>query len=379
MKNFRSGIICSVMTMAALFTGCHSNNYKASSDYIQYMGRVDKSNPNMVSFSFPGVTIRAKFKGTSITAKFHDMASGDKDMHNTFYCIIDNAAPKKIVMNKGQYDYLLASHLNPVEEHTVELIKLTESVVGEVQFCGFMVGDSDDAELIQPNELPSLKMEFVGNSISCGYGNELSSTTPKAGFSPLNENNYYAWGAVAARALNAQYVCTAYSGKGVCRNYEGDCSNTIPQFYGHTLADNHELAWDYNNYVPDILVLNIGTNDFGAETTTKVRVDSVQFIAEYKAFLTRLKSYYPAAKIICAVGPMTNDENENNAMQLTRYSEYVLLTIKEMGGEENQIYYFETAPQSAPFGEDYHPTKETHQRMANELVSFILEKGLEKK
>ncbi len=333
----------------------------------------------MVSFSYPGVTIKAKFTGSFLSAKLHDLAEGSHEMHNTFFCIIDDREPKKIILNKGQTDYTLATHLNPVETHTIELIKLTESVVGEVQFFGFTVGDDKQAELVQPNDLPDLKMEFVGNSISCGYGNELSSDRPKAGFSPLNENNYYAWGAVAARALNAQYVCTAYSGKGVCRNYEGDCRNTIPQFYGHTLADNHEKAWNFNNYKPDILVLNIGTNDFGAETTTQVPVDSVQFIAEYKAFLTRLKSYYPAAQIICAVGPMTNDNNEDHALQLTRYSTYVLLAIKEMGGEENQIYYFETAPQTAPFGEDYHPTKETHQRMANELVDFILEKNIAKK
>lgn len=367
-----------MIAMGALFSSCHKQSFEASNEYIQYIGRTDQSNPNMVRFSFPGVTIKAKFKGTSITARFHDHADASNGMHNTFYCIIDNGTPEKIVLNKGQYDYILATKLSSDTTHTVELFKLTESVVGEVDFCGFMLGEND-AELVQPNPLPTLKMEFIGNSISCGYGNELSSNTPKAGFSPLNENNYFAWGAVAARALNAQYVCTAYSGKGVCRNYEGDCNNTIPQFYGHTLANNHDISWSTANYIPDVLVLNIGTNDFGAETTTKVKVDSVSFIAEYNAFLSRLKSYYPEAKIICSVGPMTNDENENNAMQLTRYSEYVLLAIKNAGGEEKNIYYFETAPQSAPFGEDYHPTKETHQRMANELVSFILEKGIVKK
>lgn len=378
MKLVKKSIICSAIAMTALITSCHTNNFKATNENITYMGRVDQSNSNMVRFSFPGVSIRAKFKGNSITARLCDFAEANSGMHNTFYCIIDEGTPQKIVLKEGKTDYPLANQLDPETTHSVELFKLTESLVGEVGFYGFVIG-SDNAELVAPDELPALKMEFVGNSISCGYGNELSSMTPKANFSPLNENNYYAWGALTARALNAQYVCTAYSGKGVCRNYEGDCNNTIPQFYGHTLANNHDISWNYNQYVPDILVLNIGTNDFGAETTTQVRVDSVQFIAEYNAFLSRLKSYYPDAKIICAVGPMTNDENENNAMQLTRYSQYVLLAIQNAGGEENNVYYFETKPQTAPFGEDYHPTKETHQRMSNELVSFILEKGIVKK
>ena len=378
MKGIQKTLCCTIASMAAIFSGCHSNNFEANHENISYEGRVDLSNANIVRFSFPGVTIRANFQGKAITARFRDFANAKEGMHNTFYCIIDGGEPQKIVLNETQYDYLLAKNLDPDTIHSVELFKLTESLVGEVGFCGFYI-EGENGKLVEPDTLPSLKMEFVGNSISCGYGNELSSVTPKAGFSPLNENNYYAWGAVAARALNARYVCTAYSGKGVCRNYEGDCSNTIPQFYGHTLANNHEVAWNYSDYVPDILVLNIGTNDFGAETTTNVRVDSVKFIAEYNAFLTRVRSYYPDAKIICSVGPMTNDENLDNAMQLTRYSEYVLLAVKNAGGEENNVFYFETAPQTPPFGEDYHPTKETHQRMANELVDFILEKNLIKK
>lgn len=379
MNHFKKSILFTATIMAALFSSCHSNHYTASDEYIHYMGRVDRSNPNMVRFSYPGVTIRTKFKGSSITARLKDFAEGSKEMHNTFYCIIDGEAPKKIVLSKGQTEYLLANRLNPVEDHTLELIKLTESVVGDVEFHGFIVGDKENGSLMEPIAFPALKMEFIGNSISCGYGNELSSETPKMGFSPLNENNYYAWGAVAARALDAQYVCTAYSGKGLCRNFEGDCCNTIPQFYNHTLADNHEKRWDFKRYTPDIVVLNMGTNDFGAENTTHQAVDSIQFIAEYKAFLSRLKSYYPEANLICAVGPMVNEYSGEIPLQLTRYSEYVLSAINEAGGEENNIFYFETKPQLPPFGEDYHPTKEKHEEMANELVSFILEKGLEKK
>jgi lysophospholipase L1-like esterase len=368
--------LLTLLTMATIFTACDSNSYGPTCPYITYVGRVDKSNPNFVSFAYPGVSIHAEFRGTSITARFKDFAQ--QGMHNTFYCIIDQGEPQKIVLSESQYEYILASRLKDTL-HKVELIKLTESLVGEVGFCGFYVGDKlDDAFLVCNDPLPTLKMEFVGNSITCGYGNELSSMTPKQGFSPLNENNYYAFGAITARELNAQYVCTAYSGRGVCRNYEGDSENTIPQFYNRTIATKPGSKWDHNDYIPDILVLNIGTNDFGAETTTKIPVDSIQFIAEYTAFLQRMRGYYPNAEIICAVGPMTNDDSDLYPKQLTRYSQYVLSAIKNVGGESNHVYYFETEPQKGPYGEDYHPTIATHQRIANELVSFIIENKLVK-
>ncbi len=363
-----------LLIMATIFSSCNSDVYGPSSQQITYMGRVDKSNPNFVSFSYPGVTILTRFRGKSITARFKDLAG--QGMHNTFYCIIDNGEPQKIVLNEGQYEYVLASRLKDTL-HTVELVKLTESLVGEVNFSGFIVGDkTGDAFLVYAEPLPELKMEFIGNSLTCGYGNELSSMTPKQGFSPLNENNYYAYGAITARKLNAQYVCTAYSGKGVCRNYEGDSENTIPQFYGRIIATKPDSKWNHSDYIPDILVLNLGTNDFMSESTTKIRVDSIQFIAEYTAFLQRMKGYYPDAEIICAVGPALHDNMEFYPNQLTRYSQCVLTAIKNAGGEENHIHYFETEPQEGPFGEDYHPTIDTHKRMANELVSFIIEKKL---
>ncbi len=371
---------CSALfTMATLFTACDSNIYESSSQYISYMGRIDKSNPNYVTFSYPGVTIFSKFRGKSISARFHDFANSEAGMHNTFYCIIDGGEPKKIILNETQYEYPLATNLKDTV-HSVELIKLTESVVGEVGFCGFILGNpTDDPFLIYPDSLPSLKMEFIGNSITCGYGNELSSMTPKQGFCPTNENNYHAFGAITARTLNAQYICTAYSGRGVCRNYEGDSENLIPQIYNRTIATKPETQWNHEDYIPDIIVLNMGTNDFGAETTTGIKVDSIQFISEYTAFLNRLKGYYPKAEIICAVGPMTNDFSEEYPQQLTRYSQYVLSAINNAGGEANNIYYFETEPQKGPYGEDFHPTIATHQKMAKELVSFIIAHELVKK
>lgn len=372
MKRLEITLYSAIIAMATLFSACESNIYEPTSKLISYVGRVDKSNPNYVSFSYPGVTIRSKFRGQSISARFRDFADANAGMHNTFYCIIDDGEPTKIVLNETQYEYPLATHLKDTV-HSVELIKLTESIVGEVGFCGFILGNpADEPFLIYTEKLPSLKMEFIGNSITCGYGNELSSMTPKQGFSPMNENNYLAFGAITARSLNAQYVCTAYSGRGVCRNYEGDSENLIPQIYNRIIPTRPETKWNHQDYIPDIIVLNMGTNDFGAETTTGIKVDSIQFISEYTAFLHRLKGYYPNTQIICAIGPMTNDSNKDYPDQLTRYSQYVLSAINKAGGENNKIYYFETEPQEGPYGEDYHPTISTHQKMAKELVSFII-------
>ena len=51
-------------------------------------------------------------------------------------------------------------------------------------------------------------MEVIGDSISCGYGNEAANEHEH--FSPTTENAYFSYGAIAARAFNADYTCIAW-------------------------------------------------------------------------------------------------------------------------------------------------------------------------
>jgi hypothetical protein len=57
-------------------------------------------------------------------------------------------------------------------------------------------------------------LEFYGDSITCGYGNE---GTPPCDFTAGTENNWLSWGPMTARALNASVHVEAWSGKGVVR------------------------------------------------------------------------------------------------------------------------------------------------------------------
>ena len=65
----------------------------------------------------------------------------------------------------------------------------------------------------------SRKIEFIGNSITCGYGNE--GTNKFQGFEYETENHYYSYAAITARNLKAQHWVVARSGIGAYRNYNG--------------------------------------------------------------------------------------------------------------------------------------------------------------
>ncbi|MDN5553540.1 hypothetical protein [Prevotella sp.] len=62
-------------------------------------------------------------------------------------------------------------------------------------------------------------MEFIGNSITCGYG--IMARSKFMNFSNSTENHYYTYAGIAARRLNAESMVVARSGIGAYRNYNG--------------------------------------------------------------------------------------------------------------------------------------------------------------
>lgn len=354
--------------------GLNKGYIPANDAMIQYTGRFDFSNTKRPTFSFPGTSIKAKFQGTSIKMILKDYATGTAQTTNYFNIIIDNNAPIKLRTNNVDTIYSLANALTDTI-HSIEIFKRTESSVGKCDFRGFVL-DNNKA-LITPSDRPKTRIEFIGDSYTCGYGNEVSipqTGNPNTGFNSINENNYNAWGAIASRTLKAEYVCTAYSGRGLYRNNTSTTTGLIPQFYTQTIADQNTPTWDHNSFIPNILVLHLGTNDFFPVSVGKP-IDSVSFVSAYINFVNKLRGFYPTACIVCAVPNGLSDYYPVGANNLTKGKKYIKTVVDFINKQgDSKVYYFLMTPQGSkgePYGEDYHPSFETHQIMANDFVTFI--------
>ena len=360
------------MLLAAYVTGAQ-NNVDADNPNIDYWGRIDFTDPKAPTFAFAGVTIRAKFTGTSLTAKIKDDALHGPTTTNYFYQIIDGGTPKKFEALAGTHNYTLATGLD-AGTHTIELIKLTEASVGTSAFLGFVL---DTAATLQPlTEEPSCHIEFIGNSITCGYGNEISVAAPpvgdpNTGFHSVNENNYKAWGYVAARQLGMKYSTVSYSGRGIYRNYDASTSGTLPQIYDRIFPDHtNRPAWDHSQQHPHYIVINLGTNDFAQDPA--IPLNQATFESTYVDFVKKLKGYHPNATIILAVGVMMSDGYPTGAQHWTKIRAYVKNIVHTLSTSGlSAVHYFEMTPQAAPYGEDWHPTEATHNRMGTSLATFI--------
>jgi lysophospholipase L1-like esterase len=345
-----------IFSMAVSGTGINAhtlNTILPDNPNILYMGRIDFSNPVKPLFAYPNVTIKAKFEGTSINLLLKDY-NGSDFSDNYFQSSIDGGTPVKFIVTSGQQSYPVAKNLTD-GTHTVEIVKVTETYNGECQFLGFQTDTLKS--LVTPDPLPDLKLEFFGNSITSGYGIE-------GGTQPAADNSYKAYPAVAARELNAQFHTTSYSGIGVVKGFP---AFLMGQMYNRTIANTTysvlpaNNTWDFTQYIPDYVIVALGTNDynlgFGAGTIT-----TASFNAGYNSLITKIRTAYPKAQIICTNSPMISDTKLGNTISSD------VTTFNTAG--DTKIHYFSFTHMQGG-GAGGHPGVADGQTNGIELAAYI--------
>lgn len=101
--------------------------------------------------------------------------------------------------------------------------------------------------------------------------------------------------------------------------YQNCCDNgeTMPSYYLQTLAGNaYSTDWDFSRYVPDMMIINLGTNDFNHDSGPAWEAN---FSATYVEFVANATARYkkPALPIFVAQGPMNCGAALNGSLQVT--------------------------------------------------------------
>jgi len=332
---------------------------------FRYLGRIDSSDPEEYAFYYPGIEIRAAFTGASCFLLLGNESFGAQDVngnpHSNYYNVFIDDSLAVIEVPEGKQVIKVAENLNDTV-HLLRLYKRTEAVCGRATFRG--IGLDPGAGLVPwPAAPPALRIEFVGNSITCGYGNEGDDAS--CGFTAATENNYLSYGSIAARRLDAEYVAVAYSGKGVIQNYDRSAQETLPEIYQRINPSDTASQWDFALWKPDIVILNLGTNDFAHELP-----DSAAFVTAYASFLKRIAAYYPGVRIVCLMGPMINDSWPPGLKAATVCRSYIKAAMK-LAATPYTVFFEMSTQGPYGFGCDYHPNIRQHQKNAEELSAFI--------
>ncbi len=298
--------------------------YEPDHAKLQYSGRVDFSDAKAPVFSAAGTTVTAKFKGQSFSVLVDDEFRYD-NTRGFYDVVVDGEVLDKIQPEKAQSEYCFAASSNG--EHVVNLVKRTEPNIGKTTFRGFKFG-----QILDPPAKPTHRIEVIGDSITCGAGvdaengsNECNCAVDMAksggecpsgqsGWGQPYHDAYKAYGAVVGRTLGVQVHTTCVSGVGLVRNYSSQYDGRpMPEVYDLLhLEDNDASAkWDTSKYVPEAILIGLGTNDFSpgdAPANAPRPIMSVtEFTAKYVEFINTLHSYYPQAHFFLLQSPMLGD------------------------------------------------------------------------
>lgn len=354
--------LVSVIFVVVQFTSCSSiqtgveDNFgiiDADDTNIQYFGRFEFSNPKKVSFDWPGVRISAKFEGTSCAVRLNDEA-------NEYAVVIDNSGPRLLLKDSSNL-FVAAKGLTDSIPHTITIHKRTESLFGKGEFAGFVLDKGK--KLLAPDQKPERRIEFIGNSITCGYGVEADSSD--CHFSAATENANLSYASIASRLLNADYSLIAYSGRGVVRNY-GDSNKTsvdpMPALYDRTCFNDSSSKWDFSKWIPQAVVINLGTNDF----STMPYPDKNIFQTAYQNLINRIRNLYHGVNIFCLCGPMIEEPCHSYIREVVKH---------DQNNRRDKDVFFIEIPKSLmtdkDWGCDMHPNVRGMIKIANLVADEI--------
>lgn len=328
---------------------------KPSNKRIQYVGRISFKDPDAPTFTYPGVQINARFEGTSLKM----MA---KPMSGYFMAQIDDCVPFKVGFNSPNDSIVTLAVALPDEAHEVRITYVIEGADRRPEFRGFILDRG--RSLLNPPFLSKRKIEFIGDSMTCGLG--IESMNEKDPYLAETENFYYSYAARTAQALDAQALVVAGSGVGIYRNHAGPkngSSDNMSAVYSHTLMGDKTETWNFMRYIPDVVCINLGMSDVGSGD-----YDRSFLLNAYRNFYKQVRSNYPKAKIVLMSGSMV----VGTRLEHLKYAMDEVVRDARIAGDKN-IFRFDLSWQTGDLGMGAcgHPSMWQHEKMAGELTAYL--------
>ncbi|WP_228472808.1 RICIN domain-containing protein [Streptomyces cyaneochromogenes] len=316
-------------------------------------GRV-KDNGNTVQYSWPGVYFEGRVSGTGVGIVLNDSAA-DYDVQ------IDGSTVATLV-TPGNTTHWINGLSNST--HSVRVVKRNDTPGDTSTFGGFVAAPG--GTVLSKPAARSRQIEFIGDSLTVGYGNLSNSRTCTWDQLKRNTNSDVSYGALTARKLNADYQINGYSGLGMVRNYNGGRTDvTYRSFYDRALLNDSGDVWQNpGTWRPRVVVVNLGTNDFSTAINPGEPWTSDSLAAGYRTaygdFIQKLRTRYGADTTIVAVGA-------------GQYAGHVQQVVKARNdaGDSRVRYWFLDDSGLDFLGCDWHYSAADDRLIADRLTSFI--------
>ncbi|MBR6594891.1 MAG: hypothetical protein IKK83_06880 [Clostridia bacterium] len=324
--------------------------FRSDDERIKTLGR-HTYYEGMPAFCWPNSGFCFSFRGSGITLSFAPF-----ETPYTHYLLVRvDRMSQRFPISTGNEKIIIEGLDN--KRHSVEVLKVTEgeSVDERIVFTGMEIQGVTPELFPVPPKNSKLKIEFVGDSLTAGYGN-LGTAEDKV-FHTYQEDSTRAYAYVCAELLDAEAHFVCYSGKGVFCNCRGEKNYEIPIFFNHASRVTRE-PWDFSKWTPDAVVVNAGTNDFAGgvrgEDFTNAVVD----------FVNQIRETYPDAYIFWVYGMMQ--------VSAFPYLEEAFARI-----EDKKCFFHKLKPWQEfkdEQGANGHPNAKSARRQAKVVAKFIKQK-----
>ncbi len=341
------------------------NVYSAEKENVKILGRTHYEN-GVRYLSYSGSGIEFKCKGEYALINLIDDSGGRYlDGHKPRFAIYKNGIPviDSIITEAEKTYHITLDGYN--SETVIKIVKLSEA-----QYSAMGIGDIAvyGKEKIIPTDEKDIKIEFIGDSITCGYG--IDEVNERGYFSTSTENFTKTYAHLAAENLNADYSAVCFSGFGVYSGYTSNgrinSQDIVPNYYDKScfLYGGRDVLWNFSEFQSNIVVINLGTND--ASYCAKSHSGRQEFTRQYTDFIKQVRQYNPYAYILCILGDMNNSMYSCIEQAVSNYKNGTFdhnvsaLTIEYKMGENDIVI-------------DGHPGYWSNLCAANELSTKIAE------
>lgn len=285
-------------------TVCVSQDQNQNNTFL-YEGRVEKLQNNNVVLVGSASSVSFNFTGNECSISLQSVDSYEH--HNYVSLVLDEKYIGKIRIEKGAVQSFPIKVTSTKKEHKLEIYKNTEAHTGGVLFAG------TTAKLTAISAKKRKKIEFIGDSITCGAASDGSDIPCDKGEYYDHHNSYYAYGPTLSRAIGVDYLVSSVSGIGMYRNWNDENKDEaiMPDVYPHLYLtkDNSKPKYDFA-FQPNIISIALGTNDFSTGDGIKERLpfNADKYVSNYINFIKMLYQHNPKTQIVITNSPMVNGE-----------------------------------------------------------------------
>jgi lysophospholipase L1-like esterase len=350
-----------VLNLNNFSVGQSKPNQKPRSTYFIYKGRIEKIAENSALLISSAASVTFSFKGNTADYKLKNVDSFE---HHNYFCLeVDGIYKGRFKIEKGD---IQSFSINTTENktHLVTIYKATEASNGAILFEG------NTANLTEITAVKKHKIEFIGNSITCGMGNDAKEIPCGTGEWFDQHNAYWAYGSILSRKLDVDCLLSSVSGIGMYRNWNDEHIDEaiMPDVYENLyLNKDNSKPYDFK-FQPDIVSICLGTNDLSDGDGIKPRLpfNEEKYVSNYIEFIKVVYKRSPKARIVLLNSPMLSGDRN---LILVSCLKKVIDSFKK-DKKHKKIQLFEYLPMQ-PKGCGYHPDIEDHKVMAAQLASFF--------